>query len=116
MKHKEYKPNTAYPLHGSWMGVWNQVMQRNGKAMWIKLALTPDLFDHSGTWASGIVRAQERGYLEIEAWLGDDNYVHLSVLINQNGGDEDGFGVEPDDYLEGIVAPDGSFVEPLHIT
>ena len=77
--------------------------------------MTPDLFDHSGTWASGIVRAKERGYLEIEAWLGNDNNVHLSVIIDQDTGDGDGFGVEPDAYLLGIVAPDGTFIEPLHI-
>lgn len=115
MKAKNYTPNTAYPTHGNWAEVWNQVKQLEGKPIWIELELTPDLFDHSGTWASGIVRAKERGYLAIQAWLGDDNNVHLSVIIDQDTGDGDGFGVEPDDYLVGIVAPDGTFIEPLHI-
>lgn len=70
-----------------------------------KLGATPDLFDHLGTLTSVIVRAKERGYLEMQAWLGDDNNVHLSVIIDQDTGDYDGFGVEPDDYLVGIVAP-----------
>ena len=113
VKQKNYDPNKAYLLRGSWLGVWNQVKQR--KAYWIKLELTPDLFVHARDGAAVIVRAKERGYLEIEARLGEDNTIHLSVLIDQNGPDEDGFGVEPDDYLVGIVAPDGTFIEPLHI-
>ena len=65
--------------------------------------------------AAGIVRAKGRGYLEIEASLGDDHNIHLSVLIDQNDPDKDCFGAEPDDYLVGIVAPDGTFIEPLHV-
>lgn len=112
---KDGKSEKACPLHGSWLGVWNQVKMRKGRPMWIKLKLTPDLFAYAGTCAAGIVRAMERGYLEIKASLLFDNYVHLSVLIDENLGDEDGFGVEPDEYLEGVVAPDGTFIEPLHI-
>lgn len=115
VKKKNYDPNKAYLLHGSWLGVWNQVKKRKGKPVWIKLELTPELFVHTWEGAAGVIRAKERGYLEIEASLGDDNKIHLSVLIDQNGPDEDGFGAEPDDYLVGIVAPDGTFIEPLHI-
>ena len=112
---KNYEPNKAYLLHGSWLGVWNQVKLRNDKPVWIKLELTPDLFVHAWEGAAGIVRAKELGYLEMKAWQGEGGNIRLSVLIDQNMGDEDGFGVEPDDYLEGIVALDGTFVEPLHV-
>ena len=115
VKQKNYDPNKAYLLRGSWLGVWNQVKLRKGKPVWIKLELTPGLLERVWSGAAGIVRAKERGYLEIEARLGDDNKIHLSVLIDQNGPDEDGFGVEPDDYLVGIVAWDGTFIEQLHV-
>ena len=115
MSTKTYAPNKAYLLRGSWLGVWNQVKQRKGMPVWIKLELTPDLFAHAWDGAAGIIRAKERGYLEIEARLGYDHNIHLSVLIDQNGPDEDGFGVEPDDYLVGIVTPYGTFIEPLHV-
>lgn len=115
VKKKSYDPNKAYLLHGSWLGVWSQVKKRKGKPVWIELELTPDLFAHAWEGAAGIIRAKELGYLEIEARLGNDNNIHLSVLIDQNGPDEDGFGVEPDDYLVGIVAPDGTFIAPLYI-
>ena len=83
VKKMNYDPNKAYLLRGSWLGVWNQVKQRKGKPVWIKLELTPDLFVQAWEGAAGIVRAKERGYLEIEASLGDDHNIHLSVLIDQ---------------------------------
>lgn len=117
-KGKIYESNKVYPTSASWLSVYNST--KNAKrpkrtSVWIKLRLTPDLFSHVQWEAPGIVRARERGYLEIEAWRRPDGNVRLSVLIAQNMGDEDGFGVEPDEYLVGIVAPDGTFIEPLHI-
>ena len=67
---KNYEPNKAYLLHGSWLGVWNQVKLRNDKPVWIKLELTPDLYAHAWEGATGIVRAKELGYLEMKAWHG----------------------------------------------
>lgn len=110
-----YKPNTAYPLKGDWNAVWKQVKSHSGTPVWIKLAVTPDLFVKAGTCAAGINRALEKGYLEIMASLTDKDTVGLRVLIDQNMGDSDGFGVEPDDYLVGEVSPDGTFIVPLHI-
>ena len=114
-KYKEYEPNKAYPTSGMWIGTYNRVKHAKGKPIWIRLEVTPDLFSHVHWSPVGIVEALEKGYLEIEASHMGNGNVRLSVLIDENMGDEDGFGVEPDDYLEGIVAPDGSFVEPLHI-
>lgn len=109
-----YEPNRAYPTSGTWGELYERVRRYNGKPMWVKLIVTPDLFDH--VWdAAGVVRAKKKGYLEIEASFRDDKNIYLEVLIDVNMGDEDGFGVEPDDYLGGIVSPSGSFVEPLHI-
>ena len=117
-KGKIYEPNKVYPTSASWLSVYNST--KNPKrpkrtSVWIKLRLTPDLFSHVQWEAPGIVRAREKGYLEIEAWRRPDGNVRLSVLVEQNVGDEDGFGVEPDEYLVGTVAPDGTFIEPLHI-
>ena len=111
----EFNPNKASLLQGSWENVWKRLTESKEKAIWVKLAITPGLFDHSGTWAAGINRAMQIGYLEIKASLSSDNNIYLKVLIDQNMGDGDGFGVGPDDYLEGKVSPDGTFIEPLHI-
>ena len=110
----EYKENTAYPTYGTWGEMYERIRRYNGKPVWIKLKITPSLF--SNVWdAAGVVRAKENGFLEIEASFSEDKNIYLEVLIDENMGDEDGFSVEPDDYLVGVVAPNGTFIEPLHI-
>ena len=117
-KNNKYDPNKAYLVSGSWLGVSSGLKnpkKSKRKSVWIKLELTPDLFSHVSYGVSGIDRAYEKGYLEMEASRMEDGNIYLSVLIDQNMGDEDGFGVEPDDYLVGVVALDGTFIKPLHI-
>lgn len=117
MKDIEYKPNTAYPLHGTWETIMKQLVERKGKELPIKLLVTRGLFDHSGIWASGIRQAIEQGYIAMDASLLSDGNIYLSTFVEEGYmGDEDGFGVEPDDYLVGTVAPDGTFITPLHIS
>ena len=42
------------------------------------------------------------------------NLVQISACINDRGcGDEDGFGVEPDTFVEGYLSIDGEFVSPV---
>ncbi len=109
-----YEPNRAYPTSGTWEELYERVRRYNGKPVWVKLKVTPDLFDH--IWDTvGVARAKEKGHLEIEASFCEDKNIYLEVLIDENMGDEDGFGVEPDDYLVGIVSPSGTCIEPLHI-
>jgi len=110
----QFKPNTAYPIGKSWKEIYNELKELNGKRMWINLELTQDLFEHSDN-VYGVRNAYAKGFLEIEARLNEDNNVVLCVLAEQNGGDSDGFGVEPDYWLQGVVAPDGTFVKPLHV-
>lgn len=114
-KTKKYFPNKAYPVPGSWQGVFNKAKKAKGKLVTVTLRLTPGLLDHIFWSADGIRRAYENGYLEMKAECMDDGNIYLSSLIEQNMGECDGFGVEPDDYQVGIVAPDGTFIEPLHI-
>lgn len=116
MKKRIYEPNKAYLWKGSWQGVWSKVKKAKGKPVWITLELPtsedPALSCYGVVWLSR--RAKELGYLEMEARLGDDNLIYLSGLVNQNTGDEYGFGVEPDDYLHGVVDHNGNIVEPFH--
>jgi hypothetical protein len=117
MKDTEFKPNTAYPLHGTWGTIMKQLVERKGKDLPIKLRVTPGLFDHSGTWAAGIRQAIEQGYIAMDSSLLSDGTIYLSTFVEEGYmGDEDGFGVEPDDYLVGAVASDGTFITPLHIS
>ena len=114
MESQMFIPNRAYPTSGTWGEMYERVRRYNGKPVWVKLKVTPDLFDHA--WdAAGVVRAKEKGFLEIEASFREDKNICLEVLVDENMGDEDGFGVEPDSYLVGTVSPSGEFSKPLHI-
>ena len=114
-KTKKYYPNKAYPISGVWQGVYNKAKKAKGKPVPVALRLMPGLLEHVAWSADGIRIAYENGYLEMKAKCMDDGNIYLSSLIEQNMGDCDGFGIEPDDYLVGVVAPDGTFIEPLHI-
>lgn len=114
-KTKKYFPNKAYPVSGVWQKVYNKAKKAKGKPVPVALRLTPGLLEHVAWSADGIRIAYENGYLEMKAKCMDDGNIYLSSLIEQNMGDCDGFGIEPDDYLVGEVAPDGTFIEPLHI-
>lgn len=117
MKDTEFKPNAAYPLHGTWETIMKQLVELKGKKLPIKLRVTPGLFRDSDTWATGINKAIEQGYIGMDALLLSDDKIYLSTFIEEGYmGDEDGFGVEPDNYLCGTVSPDGTFIEPLKIS
>lgn len=113
-----YEPNKAYLTSGSWLGVSSRLhnsSEGKGNSVWIRLELTPGLFSHVYYEPPGIALAYEKGYLEMEASRNGDGNIYLSLLVDDNMGDEYGFGVEPDSYLVGVVAMDGTFIEPLHI-
>lgn len=110
MKKKEYSPDKAYLWSGSWLGIHNKLKGRKGKSVWVKLETTHGLYgvdedSIQGPWGN---------CLEMEATLGDDGNIHLSVIADMNMGDEDGYGVGPTEYLVGTVSPTGTIIETLH--
>lgn len=106
----------AVPLDGTWEAVYQKVKAKKGRPVEIKLALTDDLLSNvSYQNYDGIVKAKKWGYLPISASLDKEENVRLSCCIEKDYGDEDGFGVEPDVYLSGIVGADGYFIKPLHV-
>ena len=116
MKDTEFKPDTAYLLQGTWEDIIAQLVERKDQSLTIKLRVTPGLFDHVRKWASGIKLAIESGYIEMNARLIDGREIYLSAAVEEGyRGDEDGFGMEPDEYLVGTVAPDGTFTSPLRM-
>lgn len=113
---KKFLPNKIYLASKSWLGVYSRLKKnKHGERdVYIEVKVTPDLFSHLGEGSCAIARAEERGYLVMKASRMEDGNVRLSALTDQNMGDEDGFGVEPNEYLVATVTPDGTFIEPLH--
>ena len=112
----EEKRIKAVPLNGTWESIYQKVKEKKGKHVWIKLQMTTDLLSYVPYREyDGIIEAESKGYLEIEASMDKEGNVSLSRLIQINYGDEDGYGVEPDEYMYGIVGSDGYFIKPLYV-
>ena len=105
----------AVPRNGTWEELYQKVKDKKGRNVWIELKVTEDLFRGITGCYDGIERAKEQGYLEIEAKLDKNGNMRFFKCVQQNFGDEDGFGVEPDDYMCGTIGSDGYFVEVLHV-
>ncbi len=104
----------AIPRNGSWEELYERVRSKKGRPEWIELKVTSelfgDLYDYDGIW-----EAKQKKFLSIEARMNDDGTISLMKCVQQNYGDEDGFGVEPDDYLGGLIGRDGYFIKPLYV-
>lgn len=112
----EEKRIKAVPLNATWESLYQKVKEKKGKPVWIKLQMTIDLLSHVPYQEyDGIIEAKSNGYLEIKASMDKEGNVSLFRCIQQDLGDEDGFGVEPDEYMYGIVGSDGYFIKPLYV-
>lgn len=105
----------AVPQNGTWEELYQKVKEKKGKSLWIELEVTPDIFSKINYLYDGIEEAKSKGTLQIEAKQDNAGNVRLFKCVQQNYGDEDGFGVEPDDYMSGTIGPDGYFVEPFSV-
>ena len=104
------------PYNDTWESLYQKVKEKKGKYVWIKLQMTNDLLSHVPYQEyDGIIEAKNKGYLAIEASVDKEGSLSLSRCIQQNLGDEDGFGVEPDEYMYGIIGSDGFFIKPLYV-
>ena len=88
----EEKRIQAIPRHGTWEALYERV--RNYDAIW---------------------EAKKRKFLSIEARITEEGNLYLEECVEQDFGDEDGFGVEPDTYMSGLIDSDGYFIEPFHV-
>jgi hypothetical protein len=83
--------------------------------LFLKFRVTDELFSHIGGYDE-IRRAARYGYFECEGKYDKEaNVVRIFTCVEQNYGDEDGFGVEPDTYAKATIDSNGVFIVPLHV-
>ena len=104
----------AIPRHGSWEELYERVKKGHGSSVWIELKVTPELFGNMRNYDL-VWEAKTRKFLAIQARLNAKGHIYMEKCVQQNYGDEDGFGVEPDDYMIGEIGPDGFFVKPFYV-
>lgn len=105
----------AVPRHGTWEELYNRVRKANGDPVWIDLKVTPELFGNLRNYDL-IWEAKQLKYLRIQARYRESGNIIIDECVQQNYGDEDGFGVEPDNYMTGEIGPDGYFVKPFEVS
>ena len=110
----EEKRIQAIPRNGSWESLYERVKKGHGKLVWIELKVTPELFGNLYNYDT-IWEAKRRKFYAVEARITENGCVYLEDCVQQDFGDEDGFGVEPDIYMCGLIGPDGYFIEPFHV-
>lgn len=108
----EEKVIKAIPRHGTWEALYERVKKARGEPVWMELKVTPELFEGLRNYDL-IYEAKRRKFLAIEGRLDEVGNVRMEMCVQQNNGDGDGFGVEPDDYMCGVIGPDGIFVKPF---
>lgn len=91
------------------------IMSQFKISVFLKFRVTDKLFSHIGIYDE-INRAYEYGFFECEGKYDEaTNHVYIFTCVEQNYGDEDGFGVEPDTYAEATIDSNGVFIVPLHV-
>lgn len=110
----EEKRIQAIPRHGTWEALYERVKKAHGEFVWIELKVTPELFGKLRNY-DAIWEAKKRKFLSIEARITEEGNLYLEECVEQDFGDEDGFGVEPDTYMSGLIDSDGYFIEPFHV-
>lgn len=110
----ETKKIQAIPRRGRWEDLYEKVKKGHGDPVWIELKVTPELFGDLRNY-DRIWDAKQRKFLAIQARMKEDGNIYMDECVQQNYGDEDGFGVEPDDYMCGVIGPDGFFIKPFYI-
>ena len=110
----EDKRVQAISRNGSWESLYERVKKAHGRPVWIEIKVIPDLFGDLYNYDS-IWEAKQRRFLSIEARITEEGNLYLEECVEQDFGDEDGFGVEPDTYMSGLIGKDGFFIKPFHV-
>lgn len=84
--------------------------------MYLKFRTGNGLFEHVSGMYDDMRLAIEDGYYGCFAKYSEvGNVVIASGCVEQSFGDEDGFGMDPDVYIEAMIDSTGKFVVPFHL-
>lgn len=84
--------------------------------VYLRFKITPELFSHIRYIYDEMRRAEKEGFFECCGRYDKAKDVILfQTCLEQNYGDEDGFGVEPDVYAEAVMDRNGKFIVPFYV-
>lgn len=100
------------PVRGRWKKYYMKMKRDPRSEVEISLIVTPDMYKNPPCFPEGFKEEDMKTVITFQGRYSNGN-VFISSLIQQNTCDEDGYGMEPDDYLDGVVSPDGIFLSLL---
>ena len=100
------------PARGGWQKYYMKMKRNPLSEVEVPLIVTPEMYENLPSLPEGIKEKDLEAVITFRGRYSDGN-VFISSLIQQNTCDEDGYGMEPDDYLCGVVSPDGIFISLL---
>ncbi|MDD4759522.1 MAG: hypothetical protein PHU66_01730 [Bacteroidaceae bacterium] len=102
------------PDYPCWNVIYQILSSIKDVRFYLLFRVTPELFCQINYDYDRIKDAKKRGVYFTEASYNvSDGLIHLHECVQQNYGDEDGYGVEPDNYANGAIDKNGVFVKPL---
>lgn len=104
------------PDFPSWDVIYQILSSIKDVRFYLLFRVTPELFSQINYDYDSIRNAKKGGVYFTEASYNvSDGLIHLHECVQQNYGDEDGYGVEPDNYANGAIDKNGVFVKPLTV-
>jgi hypothetical protein len=100
----------------SWERLLDFLQANAGESFEVYIPVTETSFADLREYSKKIPALVTSGYIYAQATL-EGSVIEVRYCIEDRGlGDEDGFGVEPDEWIAGKMDLQGNFVEKLHLT
>lgn len=101
------------PLRGGWQGFYAKLKRKPWMERTITLVVTPEMYKNPPAVPEGKSVEDMAQVITFKGSYHEDKKVFISSMIQQNSCDADGYGMEPDEYLCGVVSHDGAFLSLL---
>ena len=101
------------PLRGGWQGFYTKLKRKPWMEMEITLVVTPEMYKNPPAVPEGMCAEDMARVITFKGSYHEDKKVFISSMIQQRSCDADVYGMEPDEFLCGVVSHDGVFLSLL---
>ena len=101
------------PLRGGWQGFYTKLKRKPWMEREITLVVTPEMYKNPPVVLEGKSAEDMARVITFKGKYQEEKKVFISSMIQQRSCDADGYGMEPDEYLCGVVSHDGVFLSLL---
>lgn len=100
------------PVRGGWRKLYKKMERNPWLEEEISLIVTPEMYKNPPSIPKGKTAEDMKEVITFDAQY-SCGHVYISSLVRRNYCDEDGYGMEPDEYLSASVSKEGIFLSLL---